>query len=150
MICGTSGFLLPRRWLLLGDATNPLQGFGDRFKPDGDAPARAYQQLEALAYLLAIVVITIAVVWGFAAWRHARQHREYKSARRLFRELARAHGLTLAEQQLLREIAAWHNMPIPALLFVEPRRFQSSALTETIGRPDAIADLASKLFDDEP
>lgn len=65
----------------------------------------------------------------------------------LFRALCRAHQLGRFDRSLLKQLARAHQLEQPALLFVEPARFDTEALGEAFRRQrDRIAGLRARLF----
>lgn len=128
---------------LLGDATSRFQRSGAGLT--SDRLATAYDQLQTLGILLAGALAALAISWAVSTWRRLRQSREYRNPRQLFEELARAHALTPGEKLILREIAAWHRLPTPALLFIDPPRLQSPAAAAALGKPQEIAELIEKI-----
>lgn len=82
-------------------------------------------------HLLVILLVIAAVTGGF--WllnRLARSdgQRVHHSPQGLFRELCRAHGLSLTNRRLLDQLARHQSLSDPARLFLEPERFEASQL----------------------
>ncbi|MGE0761221.1 MAG: hypothetical protein AB7O38_29685 [Pirellulaceae bacterium] len=129
---------------LLGDGLSRLQGMGSRFQPGANGLSATQWTTILLVFGGGIAVV--GLIWLLAERYHSRHYRTYRSPRRLFHELARAHGLSRDERQLLQDIAAWHRLPNEATLFVSPERFQTSELRKALGKTHAIDQLADKLF----
>jgi len=60
--------------------------------------------------------------------------------------LSRAHNLSADDRQLMRDIAAWHQLPHEAMLFVDSTRFLTPAMIRAIGRERELAELKRNLF----
>jgi hypothetical protein len=101
---------------------------------------------------VALLLFVLALAVGF--WmlsrvlaRQDRRRRPYNNPRRLFRELARVHGLNRAERGLLADLASSRGIQPAARIFVEPLAFDTSALNARLQRRvDQIAELQRRLF----
>jgi predicted ATPase len=96
---------------------------------------------------LALVGGVIVLVWIAANWMRWNERRRQHCPRALFKQLARAHGLSSAERNLLLRIACEQQPYNPAVLFVEPQRFATEQLSANL-EPDSaqIQRLHEKLF----
>jgi hypothetical protein len=81
-----------------------------------------------LALFACSLLALLALVLLVGRWVAARRAHGYYSERGLFRELCRAHGLDWASARLLRRLAAYHRLPQPAQLFLDPSYFQADRL----------------------
>lgn len=82
-----------------------------------------------------VLVAAIILAVGFAIWLAIRcatdgERRGYRSPRQLFRELCQAHQLDRHSRVLLARLAAAHRIA-PAVLFLNPERFDASQLDPT-------------------
>jgi hypothetical protein len=100
---------------------------------------------------VALLLFVIALAVGF--WLLSRvlakqdRRRPYNSPRRLFGELARAHGLNRAERSLLAELANIRGLEPIARIFVEPLAFETRELNARLARRgEQIAELQRRLF----
>src|SRR5690606_17299190 len=74
-------------------------------------------------------IATVAVaVWLLARYVNFRESRGFHHPRRLFQELCAAHGLGRKNRNLLRRLAAAHQVALEAQLFIEPERFDVAQL----------------------
>ncbi len=65
----------------------------------------------------------------------------------LFRELCRAHQLNRADRQLLKHLASLGQLEHPAMLFVQPERFERANLPEELeASTEELAQLRDRLF----
>ncbi len=86
-----------------------------------------------LLILVGMAAILIAALWiWFRATRRPKSRFTANSGSKLFRELARAHGLSFSTRRLLKRLAASRKLPSPALLFVEPQHFDPTTLPRTL------------------
>ena len=76
-----------------------------------------------LLVLLVVLVAVTAAVWLLSWYLNYREKRGHDSPRRLFHELCRAHRIGWSDRHLLRQLARWHRLPCPSLLFLDPQRF---------------------------
>jgi hypothetical protein len=69
------------------------------------------------------------------------------SAAQLFRELCRAHGLSHSHRRLLKRLATARRLTSPALVFVEPKHFDTTNLPASL-LPSAkeLQHLSAQLF----
>ncbi len=81
--------------------------------------------------LIFVSLVVLAAVIGFLIWLNRMMNRQegrrvYNNPKQLFRSLCRAHDLSRGQQRLLLQIARLQNLPQPAVLFVEPERFDQA------------------------
>lgn len=92
-------------------------------------------EVDAAALLLALVIGIAGFVglWALARWV-TRQDRSdsYYHPEALFRSLCRAHQLGRRERRLLEELARWHELDQPAILFLAPERFDPEGLSGSL------------------
>jgi hypothetical protein len=89
-------------------------------------------RLDVGGMLTAVLIFCVFFVGVWLVSRLMSRHDRaisYRSPRSLFRALCRAHQLGRAERQLLRRLAREHRLSQPALVFVEPERFNAEALS---------------------
>ena len=116
----------PHIALLLADAR--LSKIQNAFK-DRETTVDARQILIGLT----VVTIAIIVLWFVSRAMERRARRgHFDSSLGLFLSLAKAHNLGWTEQWLLWRLARSHQLKDPARLFLEPERFDSSNLTDSL------------------
>lgn len=101
-----------------------------------------------LATALMIFCLFFVCVWGVARmFVKSENGPASKGPQALFRELCRAHGLTLRDWWLLRRLARQHLLHEPAALFLDPRPFEA-AISDDAWRKTAprLRELRGKLF----
>lgn len=102
--------------------------------------------------LYAILISMVAIgllgltIYLLFRWRRMRADLPYHNARALFHELCGAHQLSSADRRLLRDMAEWHELPTPALLFVEPDRFDVPEMIADLQGDESLTRLKSRLF----
>jgi hypothetical protein len=82
--------------------------------------------------LIFVSLVVLAAVMCFLVWLNRMMNRQegrrlYNNPKQLFRSLCRAHDLSRGQQRLLLQIARLQNLQQPAVLFVEPERFDQAA-----------------------
>ena len=138
--CTLATVFIDRIFLLAGQAQ--YVHMGRRFRRGGGG-------IEWMDLLLPIAVIgfVIGFAWLVTRGLKFREQRQANSLQGLFVELCQAHGLDWSSQQLLRALASAHRLPSPALLFVEPDRFDLGILGKTFeNRRTQVVALRSQLF----
>jgi hypothetical protein len=117
------------------------QGISDEFQG---------RRLNAFDVLLGIAVLlgVAAIAWGVAYLRRTREgDRDFRSPRRLFFALCRAHGLRWREQWWLWRLARFQQLGEPARLFLEAERFDPPRLSPALrAREQDLAQLRQRLF----
>jgi hypothetical protein len=130
-------------FLLLARTQN-LRGFSEGFR------SRSVDD-NALAVGLVACGLVLTCVVLLLVGRYARRFenlKTYDSPPELFRELCRAHGLNWSSRRLLKRLAAAWELPSPALLFVEPERFNPARLPANWqDDQDRLENLRQRLFD---
>lgn len=109
-------------WLLA--RTHDLRGFSEGFR------SRSIED-NAVSTLIVTGVLMVICIGLMLAGRYARRFeslKSYDNSPELFRELCRAHALNWSSRRLLKRLAAEWDLSSPALLFVEPERFNTSRL----------------------
>lgn len=101
-----------------------------------------------LTTALLIFCLFFVSVWGISRLVSRKERAaSCLDPRALFRALCRAHQLRRSECQLLRQLAHAHALNQPALLFVEPDRFDAAELGEAWHKQrERLAELRSRLF----
>jgi hypothetical protein len=80
-------------------------------------------------------------------WMARREKQAFNNPRALFRELARAHELDLPSRRLLKQIARATGVKQPVNLFLEPHRFEPTALPRDLqAKWPQIEALRARLF----
>jgi hypothetical protein len=84
-------------------------------------------------WLGAVAILAAMAIIGTAAWlvaRHftKRDQHPCNDPYKLFAELCRAHRLDRQQRRLLKRLTRAHALQQPALLFLEPERFEVSTL----------------------
>lgn len=93
--------------------------------------------VDARHILLGLAVLTTAVIvfWLVSRAMERRARRgHFDSSMGLFLSLAKAHNLGWSESWLLWQLARHHQLKEPARLFLEPERFDSGNLTDSLLR----------------
>jgi len=136
-------FALARLSLLLARARD-LRGFSEGFRSRSVEDNAFEVFLVAGGLLLACIVLLLVGRY----LRRFENLKSYDSPPELFRELCRAHGLNWSSRRLLKRLAAEWELPSPALLFVEPERFNATRLPPN-WRGDAarLENLRERLFE---
>ncbi len=106
--------------------TRDLREMSEGFRSVGYED-KAFETLVAGAIILAICVTLLLVGRYF---RRFERLKSYDSPPELFRELCRVHRIDWADRRLLKRLAAEWEMTSPALLFIEPERFNAARLPE--------------------
>jgi hypothetical protein len=106
--------------------TRDLRSMSEGFRSVG-FDDKAFETLVVAGALIA-VCLTLLLVGRF--FRRFEGLKSYDSPPELFRELCRVHRLDWSSRRLLRRLAAEWEMTSPALLFVEPERFNAARLPE--------------------
>lgn len=129
-------------WNLLA-RTEDLRSMSEGFRSIGYGD-KAYETMVVAGIIIGICV-TLLLVGRY--YRRFERMKTYNSPPELFRELCRVHQLDWSSRRLLRRLAAEWEMTSPALLFVEPERFNVSRLPmEWHEETDRLERLRTKLF----
>lgn len=101
-----------------------------------------------LTTALLIFCLFFVSVWGLSRLVSRKERAaSCLDPRALFRALCGAHQLSRSDRQLLRQLAHAHALNQPALLFVEPERFDTAELGEAWQKQrERLAELRSRLF----
>ena len=92
-------------------------------------------------------VIVVVLLWAAFRFSQGKERRALNNSQALFRELCRAHGLNARGTRLLAELARSHGLVNPALLFVEPERFEPAYVGAKFeSRSSEVEALAVRLF----
>jgi hypothetical protein len=129
--------------LLAGSAIVPL--LAQRGPLVEQIRLRSTTDLSSFLSALVLVLAVIGIVLLTKRCVAESERRRTSSPRALFRELCRAHQLSWSDRQLLLKLAAWHALPDPALLFIEPARFQVAAGLDDYR--ERLAQLQRQLFE---
>jgi hypothetical protein len=97
------------------------------FQQGGANASRPY-----LVVALAIAALAVVALAWWASQNNQKQHRSYRSTRRLFSELCRQHDLPWRQRRVLRQQARIQRLTSPARLFVRPECFQTDQLPESL------------------
>jgi hypothetical protein len=106
--------------------TRDLRDMSEGFRSVGYED-KAFETFVAAAIIVTICVTLILVGRYF---RRFERLKTYDSPPELFRELCRVHRIDWADRRLLKRLAAEWEMTSPALLFIEPERFNAARLPE--------------------
>ncbi|MGD9634850.1 MAG: hypothetical protein AB7G28_24305 [Pirellulales bacterium] len=129
-------------WGLLA-RTRDLRSMSEGFRSVGYSD-KAWETM-----LVAGVIVGICVILFLISryYRRFERLKSYDSRPELFRELCRLHKLDWSSRRLLKRLAAEWEMTSPALLFVEPERFNVARLPmEWHEETDRLEQLRTKLF----
>jgi hypothetical protein len=110
--------------LVLLAARGDLPRVWGRF--DHQRPSGGMSQLWLVAGLAALAAAAM-LLW-LRGLRRPKRCFVSNSQGRLFRELSAAHGVSFSNRRLLKRLARERKLPTPALLFVEPKHFDTSDL----------------------
>ncbi len=136
----TAGSL--QSWLLLAQHSR-WRHLGDRF--GGTNAGVDTTDIVLLLAAIAVAVIGVFVLKHYAPDNDRRG--KYNDPRQLFRELCRTHDLRRADRRLLARLATWRGLADPAMVFVTPECFETSALPpELAGAAHEVAQLRVQLF----
>jgi hypothetical protein len=99
----------------------------------------------------AIIGVCVSLLLVGRYYRRFERLKSYDSPPELFRELCRVHQLDWSTRRLLKRLAVEWEMTSPALLFVEPERFNVSRLpTEWRENAARLEQLRERLFAPAP
>lgn len=104
--------------------TRDLRSMSEGFRSVGYED-KAFETLIVTAVIITICVTLLLVGRYF---RRFERLKSYDSPPELFRELCRVHRIDWSHRRLLKRLAAEWEMTSPALLFVEPERFNAARL----------------------
>ena len=106
--------------------TRDLRGFSEGFR------SRSIEDNAMQTVLVggALLAICIGLLLASRYARRFENLKSYDNPPELFRELCRAHSLNWSSRRLLKQLAAHWNLASPALLFVEPDRFDTARLPD--------------------
>jgi hypothetical protein len=104
--------------------TRDLRSMSEGFRSVGFED-KAFETMVVGGIILAISLTLILVGRHF---RRFERLKSYDSPPELFRELCRVHRLDWSSRRLLKRLAAEWEMTSPALLFIEPERFNAARL----------------------
>ncbi len=136
-------FVLLQTLLLLA-RTRDLRGFSEGFR-SRSVDDNAFEVLLVAGGLVLVCIVLILVGRYFRRFENLKS---YNSPPELFRELCRAHGLNWSSRRLLKRLAAEWQLPSPALLFVEPERFDTARLSaKWRDDEDRLEHLRERLFE---
>jgi hypothetical protein len=99
-----------------------LESLSRGFRPENKSLSMGH-----LLLVGACVAAVTVLVWALS--RYIGQfdpRRRVSSPRALFAQLCQAHSLAWPERQLLRRLAREQELDMPAMLFIEPERFEPS------------------------
>ncbi len=131
-----SGFLLLAQ-------ISKWQRLGDGFRRTG--PRMELADLLPAAIVLGIVVLGIVV--AVKLYQRSDFSKPCDDPGKMFRQLCAAHKLNFSSRRLLLQLAAAHEMPQPAAVFVTPAAFQTGGLPEKLRQQEArLKELAAQLF----
>jgi hypothetical protein len=131
--------------LLLADR-NVFRDMGSGFR----TKRATFQYSDLIAWII-VAALLIAALAFLARVVARREKQTFSSPRALFRELCKAHDLDLASRRLLRRLARAAAIRQPARLFLEPQRFEPTALSADLrAQWPAIEALRAKLFAQTP
>jgi hypothetical protein len=110
--------------------------------------SRPDETREKLLWLTGLATGLVLLLWAASRWaQRSEQVRTYTHPGRLFHDLCRAHGLDAHSRRLLRRLASHARLAQPALLFVEPQRFDPAALPPSLAAEQArLEQLRARLF----
>ena len=100
-----------------------------------------------VAVILLIVAAAASIIWLLNRLSRDDRQQIRNNPRGLFRELCRAHGLSLTHRRLLDQLASYQQLADPARLFLEPERFEPARLGPVLEPHQArFAALRDRLF----
>lgn len=115
---------LPTDRIALLARTRELRSMSEGFR-SVDFDDKAFETLMVTGALVAICLALLLIGRHF---RRFERLKSYDSPPELFRELCRVHRLDWSSRRLLKRLAAEWEMASPALLFIEPERFNAARL----------------------
>ena len=123
--------------------TEDLRSMSEGFRSIGYGD-KAWETMIVAGVIIG-VCLTLFLVGRY--YRRFERLKSYDSPPELFRELCRLHQLDWSSRRLLQRLAAEWEMTSPALLFVEPERFNVARLPmEWHEETDRLEKLRAKLF----
>jgi len=133
---------VPMNFTLLA-RTEDLRSMSEGFRSVGYGD-KAWETMIVAGVIIG-VCLTLFLVGRY--YRRFERLKSYDSPPELFRELCRVHQLDWSSRRLLQRLAAEWEMTSPALLFVEPERFNVVRLPmEWHEETDRLEKLRAKLF----
>jgi hypothetical protein len=107
--------------------------------------SRERSQWVLVVCAVALVALTIAVIYLWNTLRKTRGDSEGGSAKDVFSELCDAHDLNRLERALLLQLSSTYEMPQPGVMFVDPWSLEQASSSPS---PEAhrYAALRNKLF----
>ena len=114
--------------LLLFAARTDLPRVWGRF--DHQRPSFDWSQMLLIAGAMALAIAAV-VVWHRLTGRSSKNF-SLNSPARFFNELSSTHGLKFSSRRLLKRLAAARGLANPALLFVEPKHFDTTNLPDDL------------------
>lgn len=134
--------LPPESWGLLA-RTHDLRSMSEGFRSVGYSD-KAWETM-IVAGVIVGICLSLFLIGRY--YRRFERLKTYDSRPELFRELCRLHQLDWSSRRLLKRLAAEWEMTSPALLFVEPERFNVARLPmEWHEETDRLEQLRTKLF----
>jgi len=131
-----------------------LFGQNDRWRDMGAGfrGEKAQLSFAELFTSVSIIVAVILTLWLLSRLMTRREGRRlYNHPRHLFRSLCRAHGLSGAEQRLLRQVAVTRQIANPSGLFLDYEALEQARWDPRLKRhSDLIANLCDRLFLETP
>ncbi len=127
----------------------PLFGDSRLNKITGGFQARDTEVDTAQIVIGLAVLITLIVVLWFISRAMERRARggHYDSSLRLFLSLAKAHDLSWSDRWLLWRLAGCQQLKEPARLFLEPERFDTAELPDSLlVKRDRLSMIAKRVF----
>ena len=123
--------------------TSRLQSMGGRFR-------KGNSSLDGgdIALWVLVLAVVATLFWLLTRFRERQDGPDRtNSPRRLFRELCRAHHLKFSDRWLLWRVARWQRLSQPAKLFLEPERFDTANLSQSLRtKQPQLAQLSERLF----
>jgi hypothetical protein len=102
---------------------------------------------QAIILITGSAVTIIGAIWLAMRFLRSRQKRNTNCPWRLFKDLCAAHALSHRDRQLLSQLAHEHRLEHPAILFVEPARWEGDKLGRSWQRSlDELHTLRDRLF----
>ena len=87
-----------------------------------------HDRLAVFEVLAALVASAIAAWWGVNIWKRRQGQLPHRHPQRLFAALCSAHRLDRNQRRVIAQLAEFHHVAQPSVLFMQPERFAPANL----------------------
>lgn len=103
-------------------------------------------RLAVLEILAALIASAIAAWWGVNIWKRRQGQLPHRHPQRLFAALCSAHRLDRNQRRLIAQLAEFHRVAQPGVLFLQPERFDPPNLVGFNGNIQEVTQLDAHIF----